>query len=276
MPELPEVEVHRRHLARWLTGRTVTRVELRPAGMLAGSSAQSLRKHLLHAQFASPLRVGKHLALPLVDDGALYLHLGMTGNLSRRRSTQPAPRFHALSLWLDDGNIVDFTDARRFSRMGFLTGDNVTTQPPFSALGPDLLNAPPSPAALCRILSPTKRPVKLALMDQALVAGLGNIHCAEVLWRARIHPECPANAITVPQARRLLNAIRWSFQRVLDDDDGETLPYITQGARNIFSVYEREGERCPRCKTGVIAKSAQGGRSTYWCPVCQRPPAKRK
>ena len=269
MPELPEVEVHRRPLAHWLTGRTVVSAGLRPAGMLPGTTAQSLRKHLALARFLAPVRRGKHLAIPVQDGGARYLHLGMTGHFSRRGTVDPVPRFHALTLILDDGHAVDFTDARRFSRMGWLPTADADHTPPFNALGPDLLDAPPSPAALMQLLRASRRPVKLVLMDQAVVAGLGNIHVVEALWRARIHPLRRADSLTLAEVRRLLTGIRQTFQLVLDDDDGETLPYVTQGAPNPFKVYDRYLETCPRCRKGGIARETHGGRSTYWCPVCQ-------
>lgn len=276
MPELPEVELHRRHLEKWLAGRTVVDVEVRPAGLLDGNSAQSLKKRLKNVTFEKPVRVGKHIAVPSTKGGALYLHLGMTGNFSRRKAGEPEPRFRALSLFLDDDRVVDFTDARRFGTMGWLAGDDVRAAPPFNALGRDLLDDPPGPKEFLALLSTTKRPVKIALMEQSLVAGLGNIHAAEALWRAKIHPERPANSLGVDEVKRLLTGIRQTFKLVLDDDDGESLAYVEQGAVNPFKIYDRDGEKCPRCKRATIGKFTQGGRSTYVCPVCQPLPKARK
>lgn len=269
MPELPEVEVHRRHLDAWLAGHSLVELLFKPAGMLAGTTPASLETNLQGARFLAPLRRGKHLAVPVAGGGALYLHLGMTGHFSRRQGDEAVPRFQTLSLHLENGTVVDFTDARRFSKVGWLPDHDVTRYAPFNALGPDLLLSPPSAKELRDLLSRTQRPLKVALMDQGVVAGLGNIHASEALWRARIHPNRLGSSLTLVEARQLLAGIAATFQLVLQDDDGETLPYVTQGAPNPFSVYGREGERCARCRKGEIERAVQAGRSTFWCPVCQ-------
>ncbi|MBI5498155.1 MAG: hypothetical protein HY904_24345 [Deltaproteobacteria bacterium] len=277
MPELPEVELHRRHLRGWLCGRVVVRAVVRPAGLLKGSTAGSMTRALRRVRFLEPTRLGKHLLLPTDGGAALYVHLGMTGHLSRRRAAEPAPRYAVMSLELDDGHVVDLTDPRRFSVVGMFAAGCLP--PPMAKLGPDLLDAPPTAAELVQILSRTGKAIKVALMEQERVAGLGNIHAAEALWRARIHPDLPARALTLPQARALLRGIRGTLDLVLQDDDGEAVYYVeVAGNPNPFRLYDREGEPCPRCR-GPIARDVHGGRSTYWCPRCQPlsspPPAPR-
>ncbi|MEW5849758.1 MAG: bifunctional DNA-formamidopyrimidine glycosylase/DNA-(apurinic or apyrimidinic site) lyase [Myxococcota bacterium] len=272
MPELPEVELHRRHLEAWLAGHTVVDVKLKPAGLLGGVTAPQLIKRLTGAEMGVPLRRGKHLALPVASGGALYMHLGMTGHLTRRWADAPEPRFLTLSLLLDDGHAVELTDARRFSKLGWLKTTNIDEEEPFASLGPDLLTARPDAKALHALLQKRRTPIKLALMDQALLAGLGNIHAAEVLWRARIHPATPANTLDVKQAAALLKGIDATFKLVLDHDEGEGVTYVEEpGAPNPFKVYARDDEPCPRCKK-KIAGFTQGGRTTYFCAACQPAP----
>ena len=118
-------------------------------------------------------------------------------------------------------------------------------------------------------LAKTKRPLKIALMDQALIAGLGNIHAAEALWRAKVSPFVRADEITHAQATKLAAGIHAGIRFALDDASGaEEIVYVEEGGDNPFHVYDRGGDPCRRCRT-TIEKKTQGGRTTYWCPRCQ-------
>lgn len=273
MPELPEVELHRRHLDAWLPGRTVARVEAGARLVMHQDQPFEALAAALEGRRLGPVkRHGKHLFCTVASGGALYVHLGMTGHLSRRAEGAAEPRFRALSLVLDTGLRVELTDPRRFGAVGFFPRGMEDPEAPHAGMGPDLLFNPPTPEALCAFYARVSSPLKVALMDQARVAGLGNIHVAEALWRARISPRQRARDLTLPQAHALLTGIRETFDLVLGDDDGEGVAYVeVPGNANPFLVYDREGEPCPRCRTALM-REVQGGRSTFFCPTCQPPP----
>ncbi len=268
MPELPEVDHCGRALSRWTAGRRIVAVELhdgrsvrasrtaRPSdGREDGESA--LREVVLAAAPGPMERHGKRL-LWRFGDRALLLHLGMTGRWTRL----PSP--HAkVTLRLDDGAVLTFADPR------LLGGIVPTTLADGAAmlhdgLGPDALRDPLPPLH-------GKRAVKVVLMDQAVVAGLGNLHAAEALWRAGIAPDRTAESVTGERHTRLGIAVReqLDFARRLLDAEEEVTYVEDAGAPNPFPVYQRQGEACPRCG-GTIERFVQAGRGTWWCRGCQK------
>jgi formamidopyrimidine-DNA glycosylase len=270
MPELPEVEFCGRALWRWTAGRRVVEVEVhdprtirasrtdRPTAALE-DGARALRDVVLGAPPTEPRRHGKRL-LWRFGDRALLLHLGMTG-----KWTRGVPSFPKLSLHLDDGGVVHFSDPR-------LLGGVVPTTPEAGAralvdgLGPDAWRDP-LPALTGR------RAVKLVLMDQAVVAGLGNLHAAEALWRARLDPHTPAAALGPRDHAALAAAVHEQLHVALAMMEGDDeIRYVEEsGAPNPFPLYDREGEPCPRCGAPIL-RTPQGGRSTWWCAGCQLGP----
>lgn len=267
MPELPEVEACRRSLLRWSAGRRVVAVEVRDPRSVRRSrtdrpsaadpdGADRLRAVVTAAPPGPIARHGKRL-LWHFGPGALLLHLGMTGKWSRRE----AP--HAkVGLRLDDEGWLWFVDPRL---LGGVVPTTAAEGPALLAdgLGPDALR-PPLPRLTGR------RPVKVALMDQAVVAGLGNLHAAEALWRAGIHPATPCDALDDDAHRRLERAVhaQLAFALELLGREEEVVYVEEAGAPNPFPLYARGGEPCPRCGA-PIARFTQGGRTTWWCPGCQ-------
>jgi formamidopyrimidine-DNA glycosylase len=267
---LPEVEFCRRALTRWTAGRRVVHAEvLDPRSVRLRRGDRPTAGHPDGAAHlaavvsgASPgplLRHGKRL-LWSFGDGALLLHLGMTGKWTRIDARHAKVRLH-----LDEGPPLTFADPR------LLGGVVPTTSAAGAALlaeglGPDALDA-----AFPRLAG--TRAVKVALLDQSVVAGLGNLHAAEALWRAGIHPATPCEALTPTQRRRLREGVRDQLGFALDllDRDEEILYTEEPGAPNPFPLYQRGGEPCPRCGT-AIAKMEQAGRTTWWCPGCQGVP----
>jgi formamidopyrimidine-DNA glycosylase len=167
-----------------------------------------------------------------------------------RDGTRP-PRFARAVLELDDGARVWLVDPRALATLD--VGDSlISTQ---LRLGPEATDRALRAAHLLRALRTRRGPIKPALLDQRVIAGLGNIYAAEALWRARLDPQAPASSLTVAELARLLTAVRQVMRRALD------------GAAR-FAVYGREGEPCRRCRTS-IARIVQAGRSTYFCPTCQ-------
>ncbi len=281
MPELPEVEIARRALHRWATGRRIvavraddpaairTRLSTKPSDALPGGP-EALARALVGRIAEAPLRVGKRLGWAFAaSDTALLLHLGMSGKWVRRRGDD-APRHGRLGLEVEGGQTLWFVDPRRFggvapvARAGLLDALG-------AGLGPDALEAPLDAVGLRERLAGT-RAIKVALLDQAAIAGLGNIHAAEALWRAGIHPEAPGRALAPSDWERLATAITTQLRAVLDGAGDDELTYVTEGGDgSIFAVYGHEGGACPRC-AGVIDKVTQSGRSTFFCSTCQAAP----
>jgi formamidopyrimidine-DNA glycosylase len=271
VPELPEVEFCARALRRWGHGRRVVDVVLhdprvvrstrtdRPTagrpdgwvalrGVVAGEACGAVERH------------GKRL-LWHFGAHALLLHLGMTGKWSHV-SRGVVPRFARVSLQLDDGSDVVFEDPRLLG--GIVPTDAVAGAVLLAeGLGPDALGGP-----LPRCGG--ERPIKVALMDQALVAGVGNVQAMEALWRAHLHPALPCSALTPAQWATLDAALQAQLLHTLDLlGDGDTITYVEESrASNPFAIYRREGAPCPACGT-AIRRMIQAGRSTYWCPTCQ-------
>ncbi len=281
MPELPEVEFCRACLSRWTRGRRVVDVAVLDARSVSaggGSSGEdrpiggarrgrgpadatvaaraAIAAVVLAAPPEPPLRHGKRLLWPF-GGGALLLHLGMTG-----KWTRTAGRYDKARLDLDDGSALYFHDPRLLGLVAPMTraAGEVALH---AGLGPDALDAP-LPALTGR------RPVKVALLDQTLVAGIGNVQAMEALWRAGIHPATPCDALTSEEQGALASAVRETLLHTLaSQGDGDTITYVEESlASNPFAIYRREGTPCPRCKTS-LERLVQAGRSTYWCPRCQ-------
>jgi len=270
MPELPEVEIARRTLERWLGASEVTAAEADRTRIFRGGGRKlfsGLRGRLARAE-----RHGKLLLVSL-DDGLGFLsHLGMTGKWVRRPAGEPVPYSRA-RLLLADGTAVHYRDPRLFGRIEPHAAAQLRGLPAVQELGPDPLLTPLSGARLRDALGPTRVPIKVALMDQRRLAGLGNIHAAEALWRAKIHPGRPTRTLELPEWNRLAAAIRRGLAYALAAEDSEEIAYVEEpGTENPFRVYARAGERCPRCGTR-IRLLRQGGRRTDFCPHCQ--PARR-
>jgi len=279
MPELPEVEMARRALERWTAGRRIAKVVVpdpsvvraklssRPSDALPGGD-HLVRDALAGAAPRSPLRRGKRMGWPFSDpDAALLIHFGMTGKWVRGAGEE-VPRHARFGLLLDDGSAVWFADARRF---GCLTPVRPSTLEAAVAesLGPDALEEPPDAPGLAARLA-GGRAIKVALLDQARLAGLGNIHATEVLWHARIHPGAPADSLDRGAWDRLAAAIPVHLAGVVAAQGGDPIRYLQEpGAENPFAVYGRAGAPCPRCGT-PLERSVLGGRATFFCPSCQQ------
>lgn len=268
MPELPEVEIAARLLRRWCEGRRVVRATALPGSPLRDVTPRVLAKALPGHTVESIDRVGKQLFIHLDRGKVILLHLGMTGKIVR---LDPVHQQSArLVLELDDGAAVGLVDPRRFGRVRWLDAHAVSLHPEIAKLGPDALEVTATRGALAARLAGVKSPIKIALLDQRRLAGVGNIYASEALFRARIHPRTPASALDAAAFSRLSRALEHVLRRTLDEDPGDDgLTYLHEGAEvNPFVVYGRSGEPCPRCHT-AIERMVQGGRSTFHCPACQ-------
>jgi formamidopyrimidine-DNA glycosylase len=269
MPELPEVEVTRRGIARQLSGRVISGVAVREPRLrwpvprevlaLAGRTVRSVRRR------------GKYL---LVDcgDGHLILHLGMSGSLRVLPPDTPAGKHDHFDLVLGD-RLLRLRDPRRFGAVLWTAGD-AGAHPLLAHLGIEPLSRDLTPARLHALTRGSRIALKNFLMDGRRVVGVGNIYASESLFRAGISPRMAAKRLTVEQSRKLVAAIKATLHAAIRAGGSSLRDFVGAGgdagyAQQRHYVYDRAGKKCRRCRT-PIRKLQQGQRSTYYCPICQK------
>ncbi len=273
MPELPEVEFARKAMVRWFHGHTLVRAEADKTRTFRGGHRDQFKK--LKGPLTRADRRGKYLMLAFGDDGVVA-HFGMTGKLVKRPpgTTEPYSRARFI---LDTGEVIHFRDPRMFGEIRPAKAAALALVPGVKKLGRDPLVDGLDAAQLKEALRSTRQDLKVALMDQTRIAGLGNIHVAEALFRARLHPGRKPQTLSDNEWKALAKAIHATLAFALDaEDGGEEIEYVEEpGAQNPFLIYGRAGKPCKRC--GTIVKSfTQGGRTTHFCPHCQpKNPKKR-
>ena len=256
MPELPEVEAAMDVLRRRARGRIIARVRLLHASLRRRVRPAVLRS-LTGARVVTVERRGKHQLLHLDDGRIVHVHFRMNGDWETGRTTAPLPRFARAVIDFGDGTRLALVDSRALATLDVHpAGADLAL-----GLGPDAADPAWTAAQLGAALAARRGPIKPALLDQKLVAGLGNIYAAEALWRARISPRLRASSLTPTRVRALRSAIakvieRATGSRYTDDDKVK------------LDVYDRQGKPCRRCRT-PIERIVQAGRSTYCCPECQ-------
>jgi formamidopyrimidine-DNA glycosylase len=276
MPEGPEVEFAARSLRRWAEGRRVLAVEVDPRAkrVFRPGGPKAFAASVTGARVEEIRRVGKHLLLSLVRSGApvgVLAHLGMTGKWLRQADGAEAPSHSRARLRLDDGAVLHFRDPRLFGRLRLVPGARFDEVPELAALGPDPITDGVDPARLAALLGRSRLPVKVRIMDQAVLPGVGNIYASEALFRARIDPRRPARSLALLEVRRVGKAVVGVLRESVAREAGEEIAYVEEpGSENPFRVYARAGERCPRCRGHTLARVVQAGRSTFFCPGCQR------
>jgi len=281
MPELPEVETVRRGLAPAMEGRRLTTVETRRAD-LRFPFPENFASRLTGARVERMGRRAKYLAAELDTGDCLIMHLGMTGRFTIAGRIQgdfhhdpgPADRHEHVVFGLDDGGRVGYSDPRRFGFMDIWPAADIENYPAFKAMGPEPLSNGFSGAWLREAFRGRRTPVKAALLDQTMVAGLGNIYVCEALWRAGISPKKLAGAVSAQKAEALAAAVREVIAEAIEAGGSSISDFAAADGslgyfQHRFSVYDREGEACRRCGGGV-KRLVQSGRSTFHCPSCQR------
>jgi formamidopyrimidine-DNA glycosylase len=257
MPELPEVEGYRRYFAEHATGRTIRSVVADPT-ILRNITLRSLRAALAGHRFDAPERHGKWL-VAWTDGPALLLHFGMTGDLLWAQDALGRHRWDRLILVFDGGELR-YRNMRKLGGVWLAHGaDGVAAL--LGGLGPDALSL--TLRGFDRVLARRRGGVKAALMDQAILAGVGNLLADEILWRARIHPRRRIDSLSPEERRRLASAMVFVVRRTAEDGDDAR----TKG-RWLMPVRGRPGATCPRCRT-TLARTVAAGRTTYFCPTCQ-------
>jgi formamidopyrimidine-DNA glycosylase len=279
LPELPEVEAVRRLLEPHLASARIDRVELRRAN-LRTPFPPNFEARLTGQIVVSLLRRAKYLLAPLSSGDTLVMHLGMSGSFrvegeagvraeGDRDVFGPDPHDHVV-FHLDSGDVITFNDPRRFGLMDLLSEAQLAAHPVLSRLGREPLSGDFDAASLARACKGKKVALKVALLDQRVAAGIGNIYACEALHLARLSPFRQARTIATSAggpretAFRLADAIKRVLGRAVDAE--------TRSARSSrFRVYDRAGEPCPRRGCGgTIRQRTQAGRTTFYCPRCQR------
>lgn len=276
MPELPEVETTRRHLVGAICGLRIVEVDVRRGRMVRRqSSPRDFVDRLVGHTVGRVGRRGKFLLMELDRDLTWVTHLGMSGRLQiAETGDDEAAHTNVLVRFLGGGELR-FIDPRTFGFMVVYTPDELEAST-IALLGEDALDALPRSAALGRMLEGRSAPIKALLLDQRLVAGLGNIYADEVLHKARIAPQRPGGSLNPDEVRGLRGAIRPVLEAGLRaggtslDDLAYLLPDGRAGEYMIrLRVYGRAGEPCRRCGNTIRSETLRG-RTTHWCPGCQR------
>ncbi len=268
MPELPEVETIVRGLAASITGRSVRRVVLSRPDVVHANGVDL--EHLLPGRrVAGVTRRGKRIRLGCDGPVELTFHLGMSGQLTLTAASQTVASHTHLRILLDgDDCELRFRDPRRFGGV-WVSGGAGAVQPGLSRLGIEPLSAS---FAEFRAVLARRRQIKALLLDQSLIAGLGNIYCDEVLHRAGIHPLTAASALSHTDARRLWDQMRRTLRSAIRAGGSSISDYVDAGGyQRRHLVYGRAGEPCRECGT-IIVRSVVASRGTHSCPKCQPPP----
>ncbi len=291
MPELPEVETVRRGLAPVMEGARIVKVEVR-RGDLRWPLSKDFAKRITGATVDGLGRRAKYLIADLSSGDVLMMHLGMSGSfhiIQDAKNARPGDFHHErgkigahdhIVFHMSNGATVTFNDPRRFGSMKLVPRAKLDKEPLLNALGPEPLGNEFDASMLARACAGKKTSLKAALLDQRVVAGLGNIYVCEALYRAHLSPKRQASTIAdrkgAPNERAvalvdaikvvLHDAIKAGGSSLRDHRQADgTLGYF----QHSFRVYDREGEPCPNCK-GTIKRIVQSGRSTFYCPSCQK------
>jgi len=277
MPELPEVEVVRRDLEREITGRRVKAVEV--------DGMRSVRRHHNRKQFINRLegkkilsveRRGKYILCRLDGGDVLVIHLGMSGQLLRAKSSRETrPKHTHVVITFQQGGQLRFIDPRTFGEMFITETDALAKVSELSHLGLDPLEAPMSWELFGNLISEKHAKLKPLLMDQKFIAGIGNIYSDEILWGAGLRWDRMSDSLSAQEVRRLYRAMVETLQDAvkyrgssLADEQYVDLFGKPGEFQLHHKVYAREGESCRRCRQPIVRERV-GGRSTFYCPACQ-------
>ncbi|MEO8796972.1 MAG: DNA-formamidopyrimidine glycosylase family protein [Polyangiaceae bacterium] len=261
MPELPEVELNRRRLTRWLAKGDVLACIVHDARICAPQSPRDFVEGTRDRRVDAVDRRGKWLRIGLSGGGRIFVHLGMSGWFEHAVTDAPL-RFERARITVRKKTKTEaavYTDPRRWGRWVFAEEDISS----WTKLAGDPIHDDIDPNELVRKLQRRKsQTIKEAMLDQTILAGVGNIQAVEALWRAKLDPRSPARALDASDMKRLLKGIAWTLERTmksLEENEVKATPFV---------VYGRGGEPCKRCKT-ILTKIELGGRTTTFCTGCQ-------
>ncbi|NKB20459.1 MAG: bifunctional DNA-formamidopyrimidine glycosylase/DNA-(apurinic or apyrimidinic site) lyase [Alphaproteobacteria bacterium] len=276
MPELPEVETVRRGLAKAMEGRRINQVVVRRTD-LRRPLPENFAEALTGRTITQLDRRAKYLLIRLDDATVVLAHLGMSGRMVIEQGTEvevPARKHEHIAFAVGNGTVIRFSDPRRFGLMDLSTEDGLATHPLLASIGPEPLGDEFSGASLAARLKGRKTPIKSALLDQRIVAGLGNIYVCEGLFIAGVSPRRSAHTVGSARAERLVTATKQVLRDAIKSGGSTLRDHVTATGemgyfQHNFKVYGREGEPCPTCSKPV-QRIVQAGRSSFFRASCQR------
>lgn len=272
MPELPEVETTLRGVAPHLAGRRITEVIVRHRGLRLPVPASL--GDIAGDRFTRAWRRAKYLVFELEASGCLLVHLGMSGSLRLAEPSAAFKKHDHIALSLDSGRQLRFHDPRRFGIFLHLPEGGAADHPLLKDLGPEPFDPAFSGGHLAKACAGRSKAIKLTIMDNKVVVGVGNIYASEALFRAGIRPETASSKISRPRLAKLADSIRAVLSESIGQGGTTLRDFLHSDGepgyfRQRLSVYERKGEPCRVCGT-PIRHAVIGQRSTYWCPRCQK------
>ena len=270
MPELPEVETTINDLKPFVVGSRIEQVDILWNGTISEPSPEEFRQGLVGRQVINLSRRGKHLLFELDNHSYLIIHMRMTGSLLLKPLDEEPGKFVRAVIYFNNGKAQHFRDLRRFGRMWLVKDKNSV----IGKLGPEPLDEAFTPDVLAGILDDRKVAIKGLLLDQTLIAGIGNMYADEALYAARIHPLRMGNSLSRAEIKRLHEAIRQVLQQGIRNRGASTETYLRPGgekgeAHLQFQVAHQKGKECPVCG-GPISRIVVHQRGTFYCPACQK------
>src|SRR2546425_219930 len=276
MPELPEVEHVVRALRRAIVGRQIVASQIKLPKLITPLKPAQFNRKIKGVRIEAINRRGKYILIELDSDRVLAVHLRMTGKFLYLNAEDDVPKHSPAIFYLDNERRLVFRDQRKCGVMKLVARARLSKTKGIRDLAPEPLSEDFSPAYLRDIIARSRRSLKTLLLDQTKVLGLGNIYAAEALFRARINPFKTAAQLSSPRVDRLHRAIRDVLTDAITDSSTSRVNLehpngVSYGEvfERFWQVYEREGEPCFKCGAR-IRRVTLGGRSTYWCPRCQR------
>ncbi len=273
MPELPEVETVVQGLKEKITGRRISQVTLNLSKIIRSDLKEFLNS--LQGQVIERVwRRGKFIIIDLSRDQSLIVHLGMTGQLTYVSSAAPLLKHTHLTLHLENNDLhqLRYRDLRQFGYIRLVDSDQLKDVESLTKLGPEPFEL--TLEQFMNLMGARRVRIKPLLLDQGVIAGIGNIYADEILYRAQIHPRQPADSLTPLQLKKMYHAMREVLVAAIEKRGSSVQDYVTSEGelgeyQRLHQVYHRQSQPCFRCGA-LIAREKVGGRSTHWCPRCQK------
>ena len=276
MPELPEVEIVASALHTLIRGNKILQAKLMRKKLAPNETAKSFASKLTNTEIKSVNRRGKHILFELDNKRTLITHLRMTGRFQMLNTDNEDPKFTHAVFYLKNDNRLVFSDQRHFGFMQIVENINLSKTKELASLAPEPFSKEFSASYLKKTLKSSSRKIKELILDQTKVCGLGNIYTSEALFKAKIHPQKPANQISTYKVKKLHKFIIEVMQESIAygstlhiDPQNLEKNYYGGSYENHWCVYDQEGNHCPNCKN-KIKRIKQSGRSSYYCPSCQK------
>jgi formamidopyrimidine-DNA glycosylase len=274
MPELPEAETMRRHLQNLVIGQTISCVDVLREGSLQGQGIEEFRRSVEGRTIISVERRGKALILGLDEGVNMIFRLGMSGRLIYQREEAEKGAHARILFHLKEGGRLIFEDLRAFGRVRALPLNLTWEEANFKRMGIEPLGKELTPERLKQLLGKSRMQIKVALLDQSKVCGIGNIYASEILHRCRIHPSRSPGSLRAKEWEELASAIKAILKEAIEAGGSSISDYLkpdgSKGAfQNHLQVYGRGDKPCFRCGNKIV-RIKQGGRSSFYCPNCQK------